>query len=61
MLSRIIGFLLVKREVVAYFDLKAEDKLFISQVYSLIGTQLKTMTPNPSHNDQSKQSIEKDI
>lgn len=34
-----IGFLLIKREVCACFDLKVDEKMFIGQVYSTLGKQ----------------------
>jgi len=37
MLSELIGLMLVKREVCAFFDVKIDERVFLTQMYIFIG------------------------
>jgi hypothetical protein len=39
----IIGFLLIRREVSAFFDLKMDEKIFLNEIYLLVGRQIKNI------------------
>ena len=43
LLSHYIGFLLFRREVLAYFNMNQENKVILSKVYQLINQQIKTL------------------
>ena len=37
LLSFLIGYLLIKREISAFFDISLDNKIFLKQIYQLIG------------------------
>jgi hypothetical protein len=37
----IIGFLLIRREVSAFFDLKMDEKVFLNEIYLLVARQIR--------------------
>ena len=42
-LSVLIGFLLMRRQVCAFFDIKYEEKVFMNLVYALISKEIKNL------------------
>jgi RecA/RadA recombinase len=48
-LSTYIGFLLFRREVIAFFSIEGENKVIMAQVYSLIGQQAKSLMSKPDN------------
>ena len=43
LLSILIGLLLIRREVCAFFDIRMEEKVFINQIYTLIQKETKNV------------------
>lgn len=52
LLSFYIGFLLFRREVVAYFRFEAEENYTFAQVYECIGQQAKSILDQPENVSQ---------
>ena len=44
MLSELVGLMLVKREVCAFFDVKIDERVFLTQMYIFIGREIKSLS-----------------
>ena len=44
MLSELVGLMLMKREVCAFFDIKIDERVFLAQMYLFIGREIKSLS-----------------